>query len=87
MKITLNVDCTPVEARSFFGLPDLSPLHDVYLDKMKAVAADGMKPEDVERVFRMWSSGMSEGLEQWQRLFWQAAGMAGRSGPPAPTGR
>ena len=26
MKITVNVDCTPEEARSFLGLPDVQPL-------------------------------------------------------------
>ena len=28
MKITVNVDCTPDEARHFFGLPDVKPMQD-----------------------------------------------------------
>lgn len=86
MQFNVTVDCTPVEARSFLGLPDLTPLHAVYLDKLKEVAAEGLKPEDVERMFRMWSAGMTEGMEQWQRLFWQAAG-GGMGAPQAPTRR
>lgn len=82
MQFNVSVDCTPGEARAFLGLPDLTPLHEIYLSKMKEVAVDGLKPEDVERMFRLWSAGMTEGFEQWQRLFWQAAsGMSG--GPPA----
>jgi hypothetical protein len=27
MKITVDIDCTPAEARQFMGLPDLEPLH------------------------------------------------------------
>ena len=33
MKITINVDCTPLEARQFIGLPDVEPMQ-------KAVMAD-----------------------------------------------
>ena len=28
MKVTVDVDCTPAEARAFRGLPDVSPIHD-----------------------------------------------------------
>lgn len=31
MKVTVDVDCTPAEARSFLGLPDVTPLHDKYV--------------------------------------------------------
>ena len=27
MKMTVEVDCTPEEARRFLGLPDVAPLH------------------------------------------------------------
>ena len=26
MKVKIDIDCTPEEARTFFGLPDLGPL-------------------------------------------------------------
>ena len=72
MQVNVTFDCTPQEARSFLGLPDMAPLHDIYIDKMKSLAAEGVSSEDVERLYRMWGSGLSEGFEQWQRLFWQA---------------
>ena len=28
MKVTIDIDCTPEEARRFMGLPDLTPVHD-----------------------------------------------------------
>lgn len=40
MKFTVNCDCTPEEARSFLGLPDLSPVHDKYVETMLS-AMDG----------------------------------------------
>ena len=42
MKISFDIDCTPEEARTFFGLPDLQPLHDVYLDRMKTAMTEGI---------------------------------------------
>jgi hypothetical protein len=34
MNVTVNVDCTPEEARTFLGLPDLAPIHDKYIQSM-----------------------------------------------------
>jgi len=31
MKITLDIDCTPEELRSFFGLPDVRPMQEEQL--------------------------------------------------------
>ena len=80
MQINVTVDCSPQEARAFLGLPDLAPLHDLYIDRMKSLSVDGVRPEEVERMFRLWSAGMSEGVEQMQRLFWNAAGGAALRG-------
>ena len=45
MKFTVDVDCTPEEARRFLGLPDLTPVHEAYIEKMKAFVTDGATPE------------------------------------------
>lgn len=34
MKITIEVDCTPEEARSFLGLPDVSAANDLYVENI-----------------------------------------------------
>ena len=34
MKINVEVDCTPEEARRFLGLPDLTALHERYVARM-----------------------------------------------------
>jgi len=37
MKITMNIDCTPDEARAFFGLPDVKPMQEkMFLSQMAA---------------------------------------------------
>ncbi len=74
MKITFDIDCTPAEARTFFGLPDLTPLHDVYLDKMKSMMVDGVGPADFEKMVRNWMPGIGDSFEQWRQMFVTAAG-------------
>lgn len=34
MKVSVDVDCTPAEARAFLGLPDVTPIHDKYVKSM-----------------------------------------------------
>jgi hypothetical protein len=82
MKITFDIDCTPQEARAFFGLPDLQPLHDVYLDRMKATMTDGITPADWEKLMRTWAPGIAGGFEQWQKLF--MSGMSAATGGKPP---
>ncbi len=74
MKVTFDIDCTPAEARAFFGLPDLTSVHDIYLDKMKTVMSEGLTPTDFERMARNWMPGMAEGFEQWRQMFTTAIG-------------
>lgn len=73
MQVNVTVDCSPYEARAFLGLPDLTPLHAIYIDKMKSLTTEGVQSEDVERMYRVWGTGLTESLEQFQRLFWSAA--------------
>ena len=34
MKVNIEIDCTPEEARSFMGLPDVSEANSVYVDNI-----------------------------------------------------
>lgn len=74
MKFTIDVDCTPAEARAFLGLPDLTPLHAVWLDRVQALMVDGVAPADVERMMRGWMPDMAPALTAWQRAFFPTGG-------------
>lgn len=42
MKVTVDVDCTPEEARRFLGLPDVSKANEAYVDAvLKAMQGAG----------------------------------------------
>ena len=34
MKVNIEIDCTPLEAREFLGLPDVQPIQKAMMDKM-----------------------------------------------------
>jgi hypothetical protein len=69
MKVHFEIECTPEEARAFFGLPDLAPVHAAYIDKMTSMVTDGLTPADFEKVSRAWMPGIADGFEQWRQLF------------------
>lgn len=72
MKVHFEIECTPEEARAFFGLPDLAPVHAAYIDKMTSVVSDGVTPADFEKMAKTWMPGISDGFEQWRQLFLSA---------------
>ena len=68
MNINMSVDCTPEEARRFMGLPDMAPIHALYLEKLKDTMNDGVSPEFVERMFRSWSPMGDAGMNAWKQV-------------------
>ena len=49
MKVTVDVDCTPEEARRFLGLPDLTPVHQAYIERMQKAVDDGVDAGKLRR--------------------------------------
>jgi hypothetical protein len=75
MKITINVDCSPEEARAFMGLPDVRPMQEAMMAQMTGRMEQAMKAMDPETLLRNWFGGT--GLAEMQK-FW--SGMAGSMG-------
>jgi len=69
MKVTIEVDCTPEEARRVMGLPDLTPLHDRYVAMMQEAMETGVRPEMLETMIKNWSPMGEAGTAFWRRLF------------------
>lgn len=85
MQIKITIDCTPQEAREFLGLPDVSPLHDIYLDRMKEMTEKGITPDMVGDLVKNWSSMGDAGIAIAQQLFGQlgstlTGGLGGKKG-------
>ena len=47
MKITIEVDCTPEEARSFMGLPDVSQANSLYVDTVSKAMKGATDPNQL----------------------------------------
>ena len=59
MKITIDVDCTPAEAREFLGLPDLRPLQGAWLAEVEKRLIADVQKFSPEGIARSWLSGAS----------------------------
>ncbi len=68
MNITINVECTPEEARRFMGLPDLQPLHDIYLDKMKRSIDEMGTSEGMINMIKSWGPMGDQMMSGWTNL-------------------
>lgn len=73
MKVTVNIECTPQEARTFLGMPDLEPVHQAMVEKMVGLAKEGVTSQDMETMVRAWMPGMGENWQAMQKAFWAAA--------------
>jgi hypothetical protein len=68
MKVTVDVDCTPEEARRFLGLLDLSPVHAAYVEKMKSAVTDGPTPEMLSDMMKAWGPMNEAGMSMWKQM-------------------
>lgn len=73
MKITIEVDCTPEEARAFMGMPDVRPMHDEIMADMKERMTEAAKNFEPEAALKTWMGSSGDGMEQMMR-FWQQIG-------------
>lgn len=81
MKITIDVDCTPEEARSFLGLPDVAPLQQEMMAEIQRRITAGMATMDPETLMKTWLPAGLQGMEQLQKMFWQQMNKAAGPGP------
>lgn len=77
MKINVEVECTPEEARRAMGLPDFSPVHDRYIAMMLESIEKNANPELMESMMRSWNPMGEAGMGFWRQLF--EAGSAPKS--------
>ncbi len=76
MKITIDVDCTPEEARTFLGLPDVAPVQRALMEEIGKRMSVGLEAMDPETLMKTWMPLGVQGLEQAQKMFWAQFGKA-----------
>ena len=60
MKITLDIDCTPEEARAFLGLPDLTQVNATITDELARRTRENLDSLADPKAF--WDRAMAQGV-------------------------
>jgi hypothetical protein len=68
MKITVDVDCTPEEARRFLGLPDLSAVHEAYVERLHKAVGEGPTAEAFAEMTKAWGPLNEAGMAMWRQM-------------------
>lgn len=79
MKVTINIECTPQEARAFMGLPDVDGLNEFLVAQMKARLEQNIAQMAPEEMIKTWSGFGATAQEQFFKLM-QSAATASMSG-------
>ena len=90
MKVHIEVDMTPEEARAMMGLPDVAPLQQKMMEEMQARMKAAFDTGDPDAMMRAWMpflngspGGGAKAFEQFQICLWDRASMvAGKKDKP-----
>jgi hypothetical protein len=74
MKVTIEVDCTPVEARAALGLPDVTMLNEQLVKEMQARVASNIQALQPEELMKSWFAFGGMAQEQFGKLMAAATG-------------
>ncbi|MFQ5468275.1 MAG: DUF6489 family protein [Kiloniellaceae bacterium] len=86
MKITIDVDCTPDEARRFLGLPDVAHMQDAMMAEVQKRMMANLEAMDPETMVKTWLPAGLQELEKFQKMFWTQVGRTAAEGRARPSG-
>ena len=73
MKMNIEIDMTPDEARRFLGLPDVSKAQDKMMAEIEKRMKAAIDVNDPEAMLRAWMPLGGQGFEQFQRFMFDSA--------------
>ncbi len=81
MRFQINVDCTPEEAREFFGLPDILPMQQELMEMVSHRLSENIQTMAPEELMKTWVPALFQGWSDIQSHFWkQMTSMGGSMG-------
>ncbi len=79
MKIKFDIECTPQEARTFLGLPDVEKMQEAMMQEIQKKMTENIASLDAESLMKTWMPASMKGFEQMQNMFWSSlSGSAGK---------
>ncbi|WP_216641451.1 DUF6489 family protein [Thermus scotoductus] len=71
MKVNVEVDCTPLEARPFFGLPDVQPMQTAVMDKLQKQMLSNIEKISPESLMQSWFTFDPKLAERFRTCSWR----------------
>ena len=78
MKMTIEVDCTPEEARRFMGMPDVSGLNEALVKEMQARMTANMAAVSPDELMKNWMAFGAGAQEHFRKLMEVGLASAGK---------
>src|SRR5215217_1927610 len=69
VRVTINIECTPAEARAFFGLPDLQPIQAAMMGRLQERMVSEIDRFSPEALVNQWLSAFPQNVEHMQEAF------------------
>ena len=69
MKVTINIDCTPLEAREFLGLPNIQPMQEKAMKQLEEKLLSGVAGMSPDAILRNWMSFNPEQIGDMFKMF------------------
>ncbi len=82
MKFTVNMECSPEEARAFFGLPDVQPMQQAMMKEMQERMMSGIKQMEPDKMMQQWLPMSMQAFDQFQKMFWSSMQGGGQTAAP-----
>ncbi|WP_201739096.1 DUF6489 family protein [Flavisphingopyxis soli] len=79
MRVKVNIDCSPEEARRFMGLPDVTPVNERYVAMMTDAVSGASSIEQVEKMMKDFAPFGDMGMKMFKQ-FSALAGDAAKAG-------
>ena len=73
MKVNIELDMTPEEARKLMGLPDVTKLQDKMLAEMERRMKTALDTSDPQAMLKAWMPMGGQGFDEFQRFLWDSA--------------
>ncbi|HOB12689.1 MAG TPA: DUF6489 family protein [Novosphingobium sp.] len=80
MKVHVEIDCTPEEARTFLGLPDVSKANSVYVDVISKAMKGAGSIDQVQEFAKNMAPMGQVGLKMFQQFMESGSAFAAGAG-------
>ena len=68
MKVKIEIDCEPAEARAFLGLPTVEPLNDHMVAEMQRRMDENIAAMQPDELMKTWTSFGLQAQDHFRRL-------------------